>query len=163
MSLSRRQFVRTGAVGAAGMVSASCKWLCPWCKDPAAASPSLQIAIRGLILIERFSQALAVHVVDAGKVGLTMQHYPYLAVPNGIIESSNAPSTVDPKDSTIRLFDLTGKTLTLDTGTMGNPSMGFNDDNIGEDVPDDAHWKSLKYSAGLTKLCGANTLAAGAP
>src|SRR5207249_816572 len=105
------------AAGAAGMVSTSCKWWCPWCKDEAASSSTLQIAIKGLILVERFQQAVAVHVVDSSKFSALMQHYPYLAVPDAIIESSNAPSTVDANDSTIKLFDLGGKTLTLDTGT----------------------------------------------
>ena len=164
MSLSRRQFVRAGAVGAAGMVSSSCKRWCPWCKDPVtAAASTLQIAIKGLILVERSTQAITVHLVDSRKFNTLLQHYPYLAVPDAIIESSNAPSTVDPNDATIKLFDLGGKTLTLDTGATGSPSMAFNDDPIDENEPaDDAHWKSLKYSARLTTLCGASKLASDA-
>src|SRR5882724_1077862 len=93
MSFSRRQFVRAGAVGAAGMVSASCKWWCPWCEDSAGSSSSLQIAIKGLIIVERLPQAVAVHLVDSGKAGAMLEHLPYLVVPEGIIESSNATST----------------------------------------------------------------------
>ncbi len=158
MSVSRRHFVRAGALGAAGVMSASCKWWCPWCKDPDISS-SLRIVIKGLIIVERSPKSIAIHLVDAAKAGSTMQHYPVLEVPPDLVASANAPSTVV---ASMRRFDLVGKSLALDTGMSGSPSMSFNDDDISDTVPDVDHWKSLKLAARLETLCGATALAPGA-
>jgi hypothetical protein len=156
MALNRREFVQLGAVGTAGILSASCTW--PWGKPPASA---LQVNIKGLILVERFPQSVTVHLVDAAKVGLMTAHEPFLAVPASLIDSSatSAPSQPDPQDATLRLFALTNKTLTLDASHSGGPALEFNDDPIDENVPpDDDHWKSVKFSARLSTLCGATKI-----
>jgi hypothetical protein len=158
MSLNRRQFVEAGLVSAAGIMSASCKWWCPWCTDPQVSS--LAVNIKGLILVERFPKTVTLHLVDWSKVGL-MVHQPYLSVPAALIDSSgtSAPSITDPKDPSMRLFDVTNKTLTLDPGNAGGPDLGCDDDPIDENVPaDDNHWKSVMFSARLRTLCGASKI-----
>lgn len=158
MSLNRRQFVKVGLVGAAGIGSASCRWWCPWCADPQA---SLAVSIKGLILAERSPQAVTVHLLDAAKFSL-MTHQPYLIVPAGLIDSAgtSAPSITDPHDPSMRLFDLSNKTVALDVGNTGGPDLGFNDDPIDENIPADAdHWKSVMFSARLRTLCGATKIA----
>lgn len=155
MALNRREFVQLGAAGAAALLSASCKW--PW----SGPKKMLQVNIRGLILVERFPHSVTIHLVDAARVGLGTAHQPSLAVPAALIDVSgtSAPSLPDPVDPTIRVFDLSNKALTLDSGNSGAPALDFNDDPINEAVPlDDNHWNSVRLSARLATLCGASKI-----
>ena len=153
MAINRRKFVHLGAMGAAGIVSASCKW--PWPRSPVP-PPTLKVHIKGLVLLQQQGKSVTVHLVDHTKVGL-MTHEPFLEVRGGLIDAgtTTAPSIPNPKNPAMRLFNLNG-TVTLDTGTSASPDLEMNDDPIDENVPvDDAHWRSVKYAARLATICGA--------
>lgn len=152
MVLNRREFVRIGAMGVASVSAASC-W---WSKNKGA----LPIRIKGLCLVERSAKSVKVHLVDGVKMSMGV-HEPILSVSKTLIDGAKtvAPSMPDPTDSSRLIFDLSGKTLSLDTGNNSAPDLAFNDDPIDDKIPvDDDHWKSLKLAADLRTLCGATKI-----
>jgi hypothetical protein len=158
MKLDRRDFVRLGGVGAAGILGSSCNFIRSL--FPPRSSNSLTVRIRGLCLVERLQNAVNVHLVDATLFDPMYPHVPYLSVLATDIDSSTtAPSIDDPYKSGRKVFDLKNKTVSLDVGLTGGPDLTANDDDIDENIPaDDAHWKSVKLSARLSTLCGATRI-----
>ena len=155
MAVNRREFVQLGVAGAAGMLGAACHW--PWDRK----TSSLQINIKGLVIVERLAKSVTVNVVDASLIGGLMPHHPFLVVPSTLIDTAatSAPSQPDASSTGMRLFDLANKTVTLDIGHAGPPDLEVNDDSIGPTLPpDDAHWQSIRYSAQLQTLCGATKI-----
>jgi hypothetical protein len=159
MGIDRRDFVRLAAVLATGALGAAC----PPRQTSLSSQRRLNVYIRGLSLVRRSGNAFTLYFVDATKFDPSqfhvVEHHPYLSVRNEDIDSaSTAPRVDDGYESGRKVFDLKNKTVTLDAGLSGSPDVGFSDDNIGEDLPDDAHWKSVRYAARLPTLCGATMI-----
>src|SRR5437868_469506 len=153
MSLNRRDFIRLGSVGTAGMAASSC-W--PFDKE-------LRIVIRGLCFVERRGSAVDVHILDANQLAPTVHLLPHsavLSVKSSDVQSASAPSLgQDEWDPTSRVvYNLAGKPVLLDAGLRGAPNLDFNDDAIDEvngTIPGggDNNWQSLKFGVRLKTVC----------
>jgi hypothetical protein len=157
MGLYRRDFVRLAAALATGALGSACSRLFR------SSQRRLNVHIRGLSLVQRSGKAFTLYFVDATQFDPSqfhvVEHHPYLSVRNEDIDSSStAPRVDDDYHSGRKVFDLKNKTVTLDAGLSGSPDVVFSDDDIGEDLPDDTHWKSVKYAARLPTLCGATMI-----
>ncbi len=157
MKLNRREFVRIGTVGAAGVLTSSCGPFGP------KQTGLLTVRIQGLCFVERLTNAINVHLVDGNKVSMGVAHEARLVVPDALVDASTtAPSTLNPADQT-RVFDLTGKNVTM-------PPSGTADLKVNADplpacttpaaacIPGDHSWGSVKFAADLLTLCGSNTI-----
>jgi len=155
MSINRRDFIRLGAVGTAGLAaSASSCW---------SSQKELRIVIRGLCFIERRGNAIDVHVIDANQLAQTahlLPHNSVLSVRTSDLQSATAPSLgMDEWDPTARsVYNLAGKPMVLDAGLSGAPNLNFDDGPIDETngtIPgaSDSAWASLKFGVRLKTIC----------
>jgi hypothetical protein len=148
MAFDRRDFVRLGSMGAAGIAASAC-W--PFDKEK-----PLRVVIRGLSFVDRHANSIDVHLLDAGNVNM-MLHEAVLSVKASDRDTATtAPiAGTDPWDPSRIVFNLAGKIVMLDSGIGSAPDLGFDDDPIGEDLPsdDDDHWRSTKFGARLKTLC----------
>ena len=166
MKVNRRDFVQIGTVGTVGVLGLGAS--CPHKGDE---TPSLQIKIQGLCIVERFPAAANVHLVDGNLVNLG-PHATTLTVPSSLVDEkkTNVEYLTDTKRD-MRVFDLTSKDMTIhrtgeETTTPPPADLTFDDGPIppcatagGEACfPADDHWTSLKFAAQLSTLCGSTTI-----
>jgi len=165
MKVNRRDFVRIGTVGTAGVLGlgASC-----W-PHKGKETPSLQIRIQGLCLVERFPTKAKVHLVDGDRVNLG-PHQITLTVPASLVVDKGMTvqylTDLDPHGTRFYVFDLTGKDLTVTGLLSGDADLTFDDGPIPACatldgvacLPAASSWTSLKYAAHLSTLCGSTRI-----
>lgn len=154
MRLNRREFVRFSTMSVVA-AAASCSRE----QENRAGQGTLNIRVKGLALVERLPSSVQIHLIDGAALGMGA-HEAVLSVSSGIINAAGttAPSQPDPHDSTRRVFNLTGRNLTLDTGITGSAALVINEDDIGPQPPPDDNWRSLKLAANFRTLCGATRI-----
>lgn len=166
MRVNRRDFVRLGTLGTAGVLGlGSTCW--PHRHNQAA---SLHIRIQGLCLVERFLSAATVHLVDGDRLNLD-PHVTTLTVPASLVARADGFYflTDTTQEHEMRVFDLTGMTMKVADSSSGGPDLTFDDGPIPmcvkpDDpacvpaVADDSHWSSLKFAAQLSTLCGSTRI-----
>jgi hypothetical protein len=166
MKVNRRDFVRVGALGAAGVVATSCGQCGSGPSTPGVAPDTakgpptdLTIRIKGLALVHRTPPSLTVHLINGTLVGMPA-HLARLVVPATLIDaSSTVAHTPHPNDANMRVIDLTNKAVSIPGTGGGAPNIAVFDNPIGSTIPPNANaWRSIRHSAYLPTLTGATTV-----
>jgi hypothetical protein len=157
MKLNRREFVRVGSIGAAGML-VGCEQRQPAGAPPAvpasSKATSLEIQIKGLVLAHWTKPSLTIRLIDGNAVGLGA-HLAHLAVPADRIDpASTVPHTPHPRDTSLRVIDLSNKSVTL-PATAGS-GVTVEDAPIQSALPATPEaWRSIRHAVYLPTVAGA--------
>src|SRR6476660_4918013 len=124
MKVNRRDFVRMGTVGTVGVLGWGAS--CPHKGDE---TPSLQIRIQGLCIVERLPNAANVHLVDGDLLNLG-PHETTLTLPTSLVDDIRTTPDLHylTDQEGMRVYNLTGRDLRMESS--GNADLTFDDGPI---------------------------------